>query len=153
MSQADVELGPVDYLVVAFPAGQANFSGEMASELKKLMDSNTVRVLDLVVLTKDLDGSVEASELREVDDSVVGQLREAERDLAVLLAESDIEEIGAELELGSTAAVLVWENLWAAPFGAAVRRSGGQLVTSGRIPTQAILAAIEADRAAQTRGA
>lgn len=153
MSQADVELGPVDYLVVAFPAGQANFSGEMASELKKLMDSNTVRVLDLVVLTKDLDGSVEASELREVDDSVVGQLREAERDLAVLLAESDIEEIGAELELGSTAAVLVWENLWAAPFGAAVRRSGGQLVTSGRIPTQAILAAIEADRAAQTQGA
>ena len=153
MSQADVELGPVDYLVVAFPAGQANFSGEMASELKKLMDSNTVRVLDLVVLTKDLDGSAEASELREVDDSVVGQLREAERDLAVLLAESDIEEIGAELELGSTAAVLVWENLWAAPFGAAVRRSGGQLVTSGRIPTQAILAAIEADRAAQTQGA
>ena len=153
MSQADVELGPVDYLVVAFPAGQANFSGEMASELKKLMDSNTVRVLDLVVLTKDPDGSVEASELREVDDSVVGQLREAERDLAVLLAESDIEEIGAELEPGSAAAVLVWENVWAAPFGAAVRRSGGQLVTSGRIPTQAILAAIEADRAAQTQGA
>jgi hypothetical protein len=153
MSHADVELGPVDYLVVVFPAGQANFSGEMASELKKLMDSNTVRVLDLVVLTKDLDGSVEASELREVDDSVVGQLREAERDLAVLLAESDIEEIGAELEPCSTAAVLVWENLWAAPFGAAVRRSGGQLVTSGRIPTQAILAAIEADRAAQAQGA
>ncbi len=153
MSQADVELGPVDYLVVRFPADQANFSGEMASELKKLMDSNTVRLLDLVVLAKDLDGSVEASELREVDDSVVGQLREAERDLAVLLAESDIEEIGAELEPGSMAAVLVWENVWAAPFGAAVRRSGGQLVTSGRIPTQAILAAIEADRAAQTQGA
>jgi Family of unknown function (DUF6325) len=153
MSQADVELGPVDYLVVGFPAGQANFSGEMASELKKLMDSNTVRVLDLVVLTKDLDGSVEASELREVDDSVVGQLREAERDLAVLLAESDIEEIGAGLEPGSTAAVLVWENVWAAPFGAAVRRSGGQLVTSGRIPTQAILAAIEADQAARAEGA
>ena len=153
MSQADVELGPVDYLVVRFPADQANFSGEMASELKKLMDSNTVRLLDLVVLTKDLDGSVEASELREVDDSVVGQLREAERDLAVLLAESDIEEIGAELEPGSMAAVLVWENVWAAPFGAAVRRSGGQLVTSGRIPTQAILAAIEADHAAQTQGA
>ena len=153
MSQADVELGPVDYLVVRFPADQANFSGEMASELKKLMDSNTVRLLDLVVLAKDLDGSVEASELREVEDSVVGQLREAERDLAVLLAESDIEEIGAELEPGSMAAVLVWENVWAAPFGAAVRRSGGQLVTSGRIPTQAILAAIEADHAAQTQGA
>jgi Family of unknown function (DUF6325) len=152
MSHADVELGPVDYLVVAFPVGQANFSGEMASQLKALMDSNTVRVLDLVVLTKDADGSVEASELRDVDDSVVGQLREAERDLAVLLAESDIEEIGTMLEPGSAAAVLVWENVWAAPFGEAVRRSGGQLVTSGRIPTQAILAAVEADRAAQAQG-
>lgn len=151
MSHADVELGPVDYLVVAFPADQANFSGEMASELKKLIASNTVRVLDLVVLTKDLDGSVEAAELRDVDDSVAGQLREAERDLAVLLAESDIEEIGTDLEPGSAAAVLVWENVWAAPFGSAVRRSGGQLVASGRIPTQAIVAAMEADRAAKTQ--
>ena len=132
-----MELGPVDYLLVAFPAGQANFSGEMAFELKALMDSKkcTARLPDLVVLTKDVDGSVEASELRDGDDSVVGQLREAERDLAVLLAESDIEEIGTMLEPGSAAAVLVWENVWAAPFSEAVRRSGGQLVTSGRIPT------------------
>ena len=93
MSDAD-ELGPVDYLVVAFPAGQAKFSGEMASELKALMDSNTVRVLDLVLVTKDVDGSVEASELRDADDSEVGQLRAAEADLAVLLAESDVDEIG-----------------------------------------------------------
>jgi hypothetical protein len=153
MSQADVELGPVDYVVVAFPAGQANFSGEMASELRALMDSNTVRVLDLLLLTKDEDGSVEASELRDADDSEVGQLRAAEADLAVLLAASDVEEIGGMLEPGSTAAVLVWENVWAAPFGAAVRRSGGQLVTSGRIPTQAILAAVDADRAATAQGA
>jgi hypothetical protein len=153
MSDIDAELGPVDYLVVAFPAGKADFSGEMASELRALMDSNTVRVLDLVLLTKDVDGSVEASELRDADDSEVGQLRAAEADLAVLLAESDVEEIGGMLEPGSTAAVLVWENTWAAPFGSAVRRSGGQLVTSGRIPTQAILAAIEADRAAQAEGA
>jgi uncharacterized protein DUF6325 len=152
MSDAD-ELGPVDYLVVAFPVGQANFSGEMASELKALMDSNTVRVLDLVLVTKDVDGSLEASELRDADDSEVGQLRAAEADLAVLLAESDIDEIGGVLEPGSTAAVLVWENTWAAPFGSAVRRSGGQLVASGRIPTQAILAAMDADRAAKAQGA
>jgi hypothetical protein len=88
MSDIDVELGPVDYLAVAFPAGKANFSGEIASELRALMDSNTVRVLDLVLLTKDVDGSVEA-------------------DLAVLLADSDVEEIGRVLEPGSTAAVLV----------------------------------------------
>ena len=153
MSDADVELGPVDYVVVAFPAGKADFSGEMASELRALMDSGTVRVLDLVLLTKDVDGSVEASELRDADDSEVGQLRAVLADLAVLLAESDVEEIGSVLEPGSTAAVLVWENSWAAPFGSAVRRSGGQLVTSGRIPTQAIMAAIEADRVAQAEGA
>ena len=152
MSDIDTELGPVDYLVVAFPAGKADFSGEMASELRALMDTNTVRLLDLVLLSKDLDGSVEASELRDADDSEVGQLRAAEADLAVLLAESDVEEIGGMLEPGSSAAVLVWENTWAAPFGSAVRRSGGQLVTTGRIPTQAILAAIEADRVAQAEG-
>ena len=153
MSDADVELGPVDYLVVAFPAGQADFSGEMASELAALMESNTVRALDLLLLTKDVDGSLQASELRDADDSEVGQLRAAEADLAVLLAESDVDEIGRVLEPGSAAAVLVWENTWAAPFGSAVRRSGGQLVTSGRIPTQAILAAIDADRAAKAQGA
>ena len=152
MNDTDVELGPVDYIVVAFPAGRANFSGEMASQLMALMDSNTVRVLDLVLVTKDLDGSVEASELRDADDSEVGQLRAAEADLAVLLAESDVEEIGGVLEPGSAAAVLVWENTWAGPFASAVRRSGGQLVASGRIPTQVILAAIDADRAAQAQG-
>ena len=152
MSDIDAGLGPVDYVVVAFPAGQADFSGEMASELAALMDSNTVRVLDLLLVTKDVDGSVEAAELRDADDSEVGQLRAAEADLAVLLAASDVEEIGAVLEPGSTAAVLVWENTWAAPFGSAVRRSGGQLVASGRIPVQAIMAAIDADRAATAQG-
>ena len=147
------ELGPVDYLVVGFPADKANFSGEMASELKALINSNTVRVLDLVLLMKGEDGSVEASELRDADDSEVGELRTLERDLAILLAEQDIEEISATLESGSAAAVLVWENTWAAPFGSAVRRSGGQLVTSGRIPTQALIAAVEADRQATGKGA
>ena len=151
MSDAD-ELGPVDYVVVAFPAGQADFSGAMASELRALMDSNTVRVLDLVLVTKDVDGSIEASELRDADDSEVGQLRAAEADLAVLLAESDVDEIGGVLEPGSSAAVLVWENTWAAPFGSAVRRSGGQLLASGRIPTQALIAAVEADRQAASKG-
>jgi len=147
------ELGPVDYLVVGFPADQANFSGEMASELKALIDSNTIRVLDLVMLTKGDDGSVEAAELRDADDSEIGELRELERDLAILLAEEDVEEIGASLEPGSAAAVLVWENTWAAPFGSAIRRSGGELVTSGRIPTQALVAAVEAERQAANKGA
>jgi hypothetical protein len=147
------ELGPVDFLVVGFPADKADFSGEMASELRALIDSSTIRVLDLVMILKAQDGSVEASELRDADDTEVGELRALETDLAILLAEEDIEEIGASLEPGSAAAVLVWENTWAAPFGSAVRRSGGQLVTSGRIPTQALIAAVEADRQAAAKGA
>jgi hypothetical protein len=148
----DAELGPVDYVVVAFPTGQEKFSGEMAGELRALMDSNTVRVLDLLLVTKHVNGSVEAAELRDADDSEVGLLRAAEADLAMLLAASDVDEIGGVLEPGSSAVVLVWENVWAAPFGAAVRRSGGQLVASDRIPTQAILAAMDADRAATAQG-
>jgi hypothetical protein len=147
------ELGPVDYLVVRFPAEEANFSGAMASELKRLIDGNTIRVLDLVMILKAEDGSVEASELRDADDSQVGGLRALERDLAMLLAEEDIEEIGASLGPGSAAAVLVWENTWAAPFGSAIRRSGGELLATGRIPTQALIAAVQADRQASMKGA
>jgi uncharacterized membrane protein len=146
------ELGPVDYLVVEFPA-QAKLAGEAASELTALVDSNTIRVLDLVMIAKDEDGSVEAVELRDADDSEIGELRALERDLAILLAEEDIEEVGASLQPGSAAAVLVWENTWAARFGSAVRRSGGELVATGRIPTQALIAAAEADRKAAMKGA
>ena len=147
------ELGPVDYLVVRFPEGKARFSGEMASELKALIENETIRVLDLVILTKADDGSLEAAELRDVDDSDVGELRELERDLAILLAEEDVEQIGEMLEPASAAAIVVWENSWAAPFASAIRRSGGELVTSGRIPTQALIAAVEADREAEAKGA
>jgi hypothetical protein len=147
------ELGPVDYLVVRFPEDKARFSGEMASELKALIESQTIRVLDLVILTKGDDGSIEAAELRDVDDSEVGGLRELERDLAILLAEEDVEQIGEMLDPASAAAVLVWENSWAAPFASAIRRSGGELVTGGRIPTQALIAAVESDREAAGEGA
>jgi hypothetical protein len=147
MNEIDV-LGPVDYLVIEFPAEKANFSGEIADELKALIDSGLVRVLDLILLRKDADGSVEAFELDDSDDSLAGELREIEREAAMLLAEEDIESIGVTLEPGAVAGVLVWENTWAGPFGAAVRRAGGQLVASGRISTQAILAAAEEEREA-----
>ena len=146
VNDSDVdELGPVDYVVVEFPADKANFSGEMAKELSALVQRDVVRVLDLLFLRKDLDGSVEGFESHEFDDSEVGALRELETDLALLLAAEDVESIGAAMEPGSIAAVLIWENTWAAPFGSAVRRSGGQLVASGRIPIQALAAALEAD--------
>ncbi len=151
-SERDV-LGPVDYLVVEFPADKANFSGEMAAELKSLTDRGLVRVLDLVLLRKEADGSVEVAELADVDESDVGELVSLEAELAMLLAEEDIEAIGLALQPGSIAAVLVYENTWAGPFASSIRRSGGQLVANGRIPTQALLAAIEADAQTEMQGA
>lgn len=146
-------LGPVDYLVVEFPADKANFSGEMAAELTALVDRELVRVLDLVIMSKDLDGAVAIDEVHEVDESNLGQLRALEADLAMLLAEEDLEAIGKILEPGNLAAVLVYENTWAGPFASAVRRSGGQLVADGRIHTQALLAAIEAEEETDKVGA
>jgi hypothetical protein len=151
-SELDV-LGPVDYLVVEFPADRANFSGEMAAQLRSLVDREVVRVLDLVILRKEPDGSVEVAELADVDERDVGELLALEADLAMLLAEEDVEEIGKVLEPGSIAAVLVYENTWAGPLASSIRRSGGQLVANGRVPTQALLAAIEADAQADMEGA
>ena len=143
-NDADV-LGPVDYLVVEFPADKANFSGEIARELTSLIDRKLVRVLDLLLLRKNVDGSIEAAELGEVDERDVGELAALETELALLLAAEDVEAIGAALAPGSVAGVLVWENTWAGPFAGAVRRAGGELVANGRIHTQALLAAIETE--------
>jgi len=154
MADIDIDqLGPVDYLVVRFPADKANFSGAMADELKKLMDSGTIRVLDLVMVTKDEDGAVEAAELRDHDETDVGELRALEADISLVLAMEDVERVGADLEPGSTAAVLVWENSWAGPLASAIRHSGGELIGNGRIPTQALIAAAEEDRDEAEAGA
>ena len=144
------ELGPVDYVVVEFPAGAANFTGEMAAELVSLVESGTIRVIDALILTKNKDGSVDATELSDVGE--LGELQAIEAQLAELLAAADVAHLAAAMEPGSTAGVLIWENLWAAPFAAAARRSGGQLIANGRIPIQAIIASIEADEASATEG-
>ena len=137
------ELGPVDYVVVEFPAGTSNFTGEMAAELLALVDAGTIRVIDVLILTKNEDGSVDAAELSDIEE--LGELERLEAELAELLAEEDVVNLAAAMEPGSTAGVLIWENLWAAPFAAAARRSGGQLIADGRIPIQAIIAALDAD--------
>ena len=134
--------------MVEFPAGAANFTGEMVDELVALVESGTVRVIDALVLTKNADGSVDATELSDIDE--LGALEAVEAQLAELLAADDVEHLAAAMEPGSTAGVLIWENLWAAPFAAAARRSGGQLIADGRIPIQAIIASIEADEAPTT---
>ena len=137
------ELGPVDWIVVEFPGSK--FNGEIAPALADLVQRDLVRVLDLLVLKKESDGTLEAFELSDLDEAEVGGFRSHEQELAMLLSEEDVIAVAAAVEPGSSAAVLVWENKWAAPFGAAVRHAGGQLVASGRIPIQALLAAIEAD--------
>jgi hypothetical protein len=144
------DLGPVDYIVVEFPAGASNFTGEMAQELLKLVDAGTIRVIDVLILTKNDDGSIDAMELGDVGE--LGAMQQIEAELAELLAEDDIVNLAAAMDPGSTAGVLIWENLWAAPFASAARRSGGQLIADGRIPIQAIIASIEADDATPTEG-
>src|SRR3982751_5208905 len=114
------QLGPVDYVVVEFPAGASNFTGEMAKELLALVDSGTIRLIDILILTKTEDGSVDATELSEIED--LGPLQAVEAELAELLAADDVDHLAAAVEPGSTAGVLIWENLWAAPFASAARR-------------------------------
>jgi hypothetical protein len=150
MTEAIDELGPVDWLVVEFPGSR--FNGEIAPTITDLVDREIIRVLDLLVLRKDEDGSLEAFEITELEDSELGELRAYETELAMLLSAEDVEAIAAAVEPGSTAACLVFENRWAAPFASAVRRAGGQLVANGRIPVQALLASLEADSAMDTAG-
>ena len=115
----------------------------MADELLALVDAGTIRVIDILILTKNDDGSVDVTELSDVDE--LGPLQALEAELAELLADDDVEHLAAAMDPGTVAGVLIWENLWAAPFASAARRSGGQLIADGRIPIQAIIASIEAD--------
>jgi hypothetical protein len=145
------ELGPVDFVIVEFPAGASNFTGEAADELLALVDAGSIRLIDMLLLAKDADGGVEAMELSDLED--LGPFVRLEAELAEFLAEDDVVHLAAAMEPGSTAGVLVYENLWAAPFASAVRRAGGQLIANGRVPAQAIIAALEADEALETQGA
>ena len=139
------ELGPVDYLILEFPPGQQNFTGEGAAELLRLHDAGTIRVMDILILQKGADGTAMAQELGDLDD--LGEIQRLETELVQTLAEEDVEHLAAAMEPGSVAAVIVYENLWAAGFASAARRAGGQLIANGRIPIQALIAAVESDAA------
>ena len=144
MAETLDELGPVDWIVVEFP-GPDFGKGQIAPFLEDLVNRELVRVLDMVFLRKTEDGTLETAEISDLDPSELGEVRTAEADLAMVLSEQDVMDLAETIQPGHSAAVLVWENLWAAPFGAAIRKAGGQLVASGRIPTQAVIAAFEAD--------
>lgn len=135
------ELGPVDYLVIEFPAGQQNFTGEIAEELVRLSESGTIRVLDVLLLVKDEAGDVDVLELS--DGGGVDEIVQLELQLADLLAAEDLANLAIEMGPGSVAGVLVYENIWAAALGSAARRAGGQLAGGGRVPIQALIAAAE----------
>jgi hypothetical protein len=146
MTDSGIEvLGPVDYLVVEFPLDKANFSGEVAAELTSLVERGLIRVLDLIFIHKLADGTIDAFEFDDYDSNEIGALRDLGEMALELLAEEDVDALAAAVEPDTVAAILVWENTWAGPFGAAVRRAGGQLVANGRIPVQGILAALEAE--------
>jgi hypothetical protein len=144
------ELGPVDYLIVEFPAGAQNFTGEGAAELVRLHDAGIIRLMDILILRKEEDGSVDAMELSDVAE--LGELARIETQLVKTLASEDVANLAVAMNPGSVAGVLVYENLWAAPFGSAMRRAGGQLIANGRIPIQALIAAVEADMALEAEG-
>ena len=150
MTETLDELGPVDWIVVEFP-GPDFGKGQIAPFLEDLVQRDLVRVLDMVFLRKMEDGTLETAEISDLDPSELGEVRTAEADLAMVLSEQDVMDLAETIAPGHSAAVLVWENQWAAPFGAAVRKAGGQLVASGRIPTQAVIAAFQADAEAEAQ--
>ena len=140
MSDTDVELGPIDYLVVEWPAGSQP-SGEGLPLLVDLVDRGLIRVLDLAFVRKEEDGSVVGLDLREAGGGP--ELTVFEGASSGLIGQDDYDDAGAAIEPGCSAALLVYENTWAAPFATALRRSGAQLVAGGRIPVNALISALD----------
>jgi hypothetical protein len=138
------EMGPVDYMIMEWDGDQP-VTGEVMPLLLDLVDRGLIRILDLAFIVKDQDGSVMARDFAEVAQG--GDLADFEGVSSGLIGQDDLEDAGAAMEPGTVAAVLVWENRWAAPVAVALRRSGGQLVATGRIPIQAILASLDASEA------
>jgi hypothetical protein len=134
-------IGPVEYMVVAFPGNQ--FKGEIAPALGDLVDNGTIRVLDLAFIMKDAEGNVVGAELEDAGSEVTQAFEALTFERGGLISDNDILEIGEALESNSSAAILVWEDLWAARFADAVRNAGGVLVDIQRIPNEIVQAAID----------
>jgi uncharacterized protein DUF6325 len=142
MDRSDFEeMGPIDYIVLEWPGKQP--TGEAGPLILDLVDRGIIRIIDIAFMAKDEDGSVAALDLGALNGDSAG-FAEVEGAASGLLDQEDLDEAAAVLEPGTCAAVLVWENRWAAPVAVALRKSGGQLVASGRIPIQAILASLDA---------
>ena len=132
-------IGPVEYIIVGFPGNK--FNGHIAPELAKLVESGTIRILDLVFISKDEDGNVTAIDFEDHHDVELFNLIEGE--VGGFISDEDVEYAAVELEPNSSAALLIWEDVWAAPFVEAMRNSGGVLIEGSRIPHDLIEAAEE----------
>ena len=135
----DDELGAVDYAIVAFPGSR--FTGQIAPELIALVEDGTIRIIDLVVLQKEVDGTVAALELTDLDPDVRALLDHEGVIAEGLFNADDLDAAAAELAPGSSAAMIVWENLWAKRVAQATRESGGELLDFGRLPHDVVQAA------------
>jgi hypothetical protein len=139
------QMGPVDYVLIEFPDGQPK--GDAAPLLLDLVDRGIIRILDLMFITKDEDGTISGLEITDLDSRGAGELTVFEGASSGLLTGEDREEAGNAMEKGTAAVLIVFENRWAAPFARAMRKAGGQLVAFDRIPVQALLASLEAAEA------
>lgn len=142
MTDSELEHGPVDYLIVEWPAGKEP-TGEGLKMLADFTDRGLIRVLDLVFVRKEEDGTVAGLALMDLDADGELDLIAFEGASSGLLGQTDLDEAGGALEPGASAAILLYENTWARPFVTAVRRGGAQLVASGRIPADVLMAAVE----------
>ena len=131
-----MSIGPVEYIAIAFPGNK--FSGEIIPAIKNLQDSGTIKVLDLVIITKDEEGNVAAIELADATPEQGAALAALGVENKNLLGEEDFEEIGGALDPNSTAALMIWENVWAATFAESLRNADGILIANGRIPAPVI---------------
>jgi uncharacterized membrane protein len=135
------EIGPVDYMIVAFPGNR--FSGEIAPALAELVESGTIRIIDLTFVGKDADGNIATFELTELDPEVQSGLEKLGVEVGGLFNEDDLADAAESLEPNSSAALLVWENLWATKVAQALRDAGGQLIALERLPHDVVQAARE----------
>jgi uncharacterized membrane protein len=137
-----MSVGPVEYIAIAFPGNK--FSGEIIPAIKDLQDAGTIRVLDLVIISKDPDGNVTAIELSEASPEQAGALAALGVVGTKLLGQEDIEDIGGALDPNSTAALMIWENAWAEKFAESLRNADGVLIANGRIPVPVVEEAMAA---------
>lgn len=136
------EIGPVDYMIVAFPGNK--FKGEIAPALADLVEAGTIRIIDLAFVGKSADGDVIAMELTDIDPEVRAGFEKAGVEVNGLFNDDDLQAAGEELEPNSSAALLVWENVWARNVAQAMRDAGGELLDFERLPHEVVQAAREA---------